>query len=94
MAADHGMIFRFEETRPVMMWMKSTLIPLDMIFIREDGTVAGIKERATPLSLSIIASPEPVRYVLEVVGGTARSIGARPGDRVSTPLIDETRKGG
>jgi uncharacterized membrane protein (UPF0127 family) len=88
MAEDHGMLFRFESPRPVTMWMKNTLIPLDMIFIRRDGTVAGFHENAEPLSLETIAAPEPVLYVLELNGGKADEMGLEEGDVVSHPVIE------
>lgn len=93
MAADRGMLFRFDTTRRVTMWMKSTLISLDMVFIRADGTIAGIHADAEPLSEAIIASPEPVRFVLELNAGTAERIGARAGDRVEHPVIAECCEG-
>jgi len=86
---DSGMIFRFEETQPVAMWMQDTLIPLDMVFVREDGTVAGVHEKAVPLSETIIPSPEPVRFVVELAGGVAGEIHLREGDRVKHPLIGD-----
>jgi uncharacterized membrane protein (UPF0127 family) len=70
------------------MWMKNTLIPLDMIFIRRDGTVAGFHENAEPLSLETIASPEPVLYVLELNGGKAEEMGLQEGDVVRHPVIE------
>lgn len=88
MEDDHGMLFRFDMVRPVTMWMKNTLIPLDMIFIRENGTVAGFHENAEPLSEDVIASPEPVLYVLELNGGNASKIGLAIDDRVNHPVID------
>lgn len=88
MPADAGMLFRFERTQPVMMWMKNTLIPLDMIFIRADGTIATIHSDAVPMSETVISSGEPVLFVLELNAGTAERIGLRPGDRIRHPLID------
>lgn len=79
---DHGMLFDFITPRPVSMWMKNTYIPLDMLFIRADGTIADIAERTTPHSTDIIGSREPVRAVLELAGGVARKRGIRAGDRV------------
>ncbi len=87
LSADAGMLFDFGEDRPVFMWMKNTLIPLDMIFIGRDGIVAGIAERTVPNSLDIIASPGPVRAVLEVNGGTADRLRIKAGDRVGYPLF-------
>ena len=87
LAADAGMLFDFHRVRPVSMWMKNTLLPLDMIFIADDGTVAGIAERTIPQSLDIISSPGPVRAVLEVNGGTASRLGIKAGDRVRHSLF-------
>lgn len=88
MAEDHGMLFDFAETRPVSMWMRNTLIPLDMLFLREDGTIARIARNARPLDLTPIPSGEPVRYVLELNGGAAQAYGAQVGDRLEHPIID------
>ncbi len=82
-----GMLFDFESVRPVVMWMKNTLVPLDMIFIAEDGKIAGVARDTTPLSLARIPSPGPVRAVLEVPAGTALMLGIVPGDRVEHPLF-------
>jgi uncharacterized membrane protein (UPF0127 family) len=82
LAADAGMLFLYGEDRQVRMWMKNTLIPLDMIFIRRDGTVESVAERTIPLSSAIVASKGDVAAVLEVNGGTAARLGIRPGDRV------------
>jgi uncharacterized membrane protein (UPF0127 family) len=87
MPADHGMLFDFGADRPVYMWMKDTLIPLDMIFIDRTGRITGIAARAVPESAEIIASPGPVRAVLEVNGGVAERLGIKPGDRVEHPLF-------
>lgn len=82
LAADSGMIFDFENNGVVVMWMKNTLIPLDMLFITAEGRISGIARNAVPLSLERIAAPGPVRYVLEIKGGVAERLGIRPGDRV------------
>jgi uncharacterized protein len=68
---DRGMLFDFESPRPVSMWMKNTYISLDMLFIREDGTIAYIAENTVPKSLDTIGVSEPVLGVLELAGGTA-----------------------
>lgn len=86
--ADHGMLFDFRETREVSMWMKNTLIPLDMVFVRPDGGIARVAANAQPLSLQTISSGEPVRFVLEIAGGEAARYGIRAGDRLEHPLVD------
>ena len=81
----HGMLFDFGVSRMVTMWMRNTILSLDMIFIREDGTIARIAERTTPYSETVIPSGEPVRYVLELNAGMARMIGLKPSDRAIGP---------
>jgi uncharacterized membrane protein (UPF0127 family) len=87
MPADQGMLFDFKETRLVTMWMKNTYIPLDMVFMDEAGTVTHIAANAQPLSLDIISSRGPVRFVLELNGGAASRFGLKPGDRLEHPMI-------
>ena len=87
MAPNHGMLFDFERTEPVAMWMKNTYLPLDMLFIRADGTIALVAADTEPLSTAIIQSPEPVLSVLELNAGTAAKLGLKVGDRVEHPLF-------
>jgi len=82
LAPDAGMLFLYGHERDVMMWMKNTLIPLDMLFIAADGRVVRIAERAVPGSLETIPSGKPVTAVLELNGGTAARLGIAAGDRV------------
>lgn len=82
MALDAGMLFVFPEVRPASFWMENTLIPLDMLFVRDDGTIARIAANTTPLSRESVPSGEPVRAVLEINGGLSAMLGIRPGDRV------------
>ena len=78
-----GMLFDFQVEAPVSFWMKNTYVPLDMIFIRGDGTIASIAQNTEPMSERLIPSNAPVRGVLEVIAGTARKLGIKPGDRVA-----------
>jgi hypothetical protein len=87
MPADSGMLFDFEADRPVTMWMKNTYIPLDMVFVDAGGRVTHIAPNAQPLSLDLIESGGPVRYVLELNGGAAARYGLKAGDRLEHPLI-------
>jgi uncharacterized protein len=87
MAPDRGMLFDFERDEPVTMWMKNTYLPLDMLFIRPDGTVARIAADTEPLSTAIIPSGGPVLAVLELNAGTAARLGMQVGDRVEHPLF-------
>jgi len=84
-----GMLFDFEREAPVSFWMHNTYVPLDMIFIRADGSILRIAENAEPLSDRLIPSGGPVRAVLEVIGGTARKLGIAPGDRVAGAMFKQ-----
>ena len=84
----YGMLFDFKQDQMVSMWMKNTLVPLDMIFIRRDGTIARIAENTEIKSERIIPSGELVRAVLEVAGGTAKKYGIAPGDKVGYPIFN------
>ncbi|KPF71897.1 hypothetical protein IP69_04890 [Bosea sp. AAP35] len=87
MPADRGMLFDFARVEPVAMWMENTYIPLDMLFIRADGTIARIAENTEPLSQRTIPSGEPVLSVLEINGGVSRTLGIKPGDRIEHALF-------
>jgi uncharacterized membrane protein (UPF0127 family) len=82
-----GMLFDFQRDQDVSMWMRNTLIPLDMLFINADGRIRRIAENTEPLSERTIPSGGPVRGVLEVIGGTTRKLGIAPGDRVAHPIF-------
>ncbi len=76
---DAGMLFIFGSDRVRSFWMKNTLIPLDMLFIRADNSVAGIERETTPLSLDSRSVGIPTRYVLELNGGWTAKYGIEPG---------------
>ena len=79
---DRGMIFPFDPPRDASFWMKNTLIPLDMVFIRADGSIANIAANTVPLSLQPVSSEGEVAAVLEIAGGRSAELGIRPGDKV------------
>ena len=85
LADDHGMLFLYSETREVRMWMRNTYIPLDMVFIRPDGTVLRVEPNTEPLSERIIESGGSVSAVLEMAGGATQRIGLKPGDKIIHP---------
>jgi len=76
---NEGMIFPYDPPRSVAFWMKNTLIPLDIIFIRADGTIVRITT-AQPHDLTPVPSGEPIAAVLEIPGGRAAELGIREGD--------------
>lgn len=87
LAADAGMLFDFQTDQEVAMWMKNTFIPLDMLFVRADGTVHHIAERTVPHSLETVWSQGKVRAVLELNGGTAARLGIKRGDKLVHPIF-------
>jgi uncharacterized protein len=82
LAPDAGMLFVFPRPQLVAFWMKNTPLPLDMLFIRADGTIAAIVAETTPYSEKPVPSLEPVRAVLELNGNRTRELGIKPGDTV------------
>jgi uncharacterized membrane protein (UPF0127 family) len=86
-----GMLFDFVATQPLSFWMANTLIPLDMLFIQADGTIARIHANAEPLSTRNIDSGSPVRAVLEINGGAARMLGIKPGDKVRHAIFGNAK---
>jgi len=91
LAPDAGMLFDFHESRPVSFWMQNTMIPLDMLFIRHDGTIANIQVNAKPLDPSSIPSDGPVEFVFEIAGGRSVELGIKAGDIVVHDRIDKDR---
>jgi len=85
MQPGQAMIFVYAPAQQVGMWMKNTLIPLDMLFVDEGGCVVKVHERARPGDLGTIESGVPVVMVVELAGGTAETLGLAKGDRVVRP---------
>ena len=88
MDADKGMLFDFDPPREPAMYMKNTLIPLDMLFIADDGTIEMIARNTVPGSLRTISPGVPVRAVLELNGGQAADLDIQPGDTVQHPIFE------
>ncbi|CAN7606636.1 DUF192 domain-containing protein [Phenylobacterium sp. LjRoot219] len=83
LAADRGMLFDFgKPTNNVAFWMRNTLIPLDIVFIRPDGRVLSIARSARPLDETPLPAGGQIRAVLELAAGRAAQIGLLPGDKV------------
>jgi uncharacterized membrane protein (UPF0127 family) len=86
--AGTGMLFDFGSPRQVSMWMKNTLIPLDMLFADRTGRVIYVEQYAVPGSLEPRGPSQPVLGVLELPAGTARRLGLKPGDRLVHPMFE------
>jgi uncharacterized membrane protein (UPF0127 family) len=80
--AGKGMLFVFPQAAPQSFWMRNTKIPLDILFVDDDGRIVRIHERTTPFSEAGLPSGSPVRFVLEVPGGFCDEVGVVEGDRV------------
>ncbi len=87
MAADAGMLFFHQRETAATMWMRNTILPLDMLFVASDGQVVHIVERTVPQSLTTISAGRPVRAVLELNAGTVRRLAVKSGDRLIHPLF-------
>ncbi len=88
---DGGMLFLSDTDDVMGMWMKNTLIPLDIVFITADGRIANIVPDAVPGDLTPLMSRGPVRAVLEINGGLASKLGLKSGDRVLYPAFGPDR---
>jgi uncharacterized protein len=84
---DGGMLFDWHQPRVSGMWMKNTLIPLDMVFINQNGTINTIVENTVPESLTPIYSQGPVLATLEVAAGTTKRLNVRVGDKVEGSIF-------
>ena len=82
LAGDRGMIFPYDPPQDVSFWMENTLIPLDIIFIRADGTIVRIT-KAKAVDETPLPAGEPIAVVLEIRGGRAAELGIKEGDVAS-----------
>jgi uncharacterized membrane protein (UPF0127 family) len=90
---DRGMLFVFPQTQPVSFWMKNTPMPLDLVFVGQDGRVVDILP-GEPFSEAPIGPAAPARFVLELKRGTAESVGIADGDVMRHPVIDAASENG
>ena len=91
MPRSEGMLFLYEAPQRATFWMRNTLIPLDMIFMDETGTVTRIHENAVPLDETTIDGGDGVLAVLEINGGLARAMGIDVGSELRHPALDQSR---
>jgi len=84
-----GMLFVYDRPRSLSFWMRNTLIPLDMIFVRPDGTIQRIHENAVPLDESMISGGPGLTHVLEINGGLSGQLGIAPGDVLRHPSFEQ-----
>ena len=84
---NEGMIFVYDQPKPVSFWMKNTSISLDIIFADRSGTVTKIFRNAVPFSTVSIFGGEQVQYVLEINAGLSKSLGIKVGNILQHRLI-------
>ncbi|MEJ1968859.1 MAG: DUF192 domain-containing protein [Rhizomicrobium sp.] len=87
LARDAGMLFDFGTPMMTAFWMKDTPLPLDILFVRADGTISTVAANAVPFSTSEIVSAEPIRAVIEINGGLSKTLGIEPGDPVRAAIF-------
>ena len=87
LAPDAGMLFVYGDERPRSFWMKNTPLPLDILFVKANGTIVRIAANAKPFSEDPIPSREPVGAVLEIPGGRAAQLGVSVGNKVRHPVF-------
>ena len=87
MPEEHGMLFRLDERREHTFWMHNTCMPLDMLFVDDDGIVVGIVESATPLTDTTRSVGCPSSWVLEVNAGWCRRHGVKAGQKMGIPAL-------
>lgn len=93
MPQDSGMIFLYDTPKVMSMWMRNTYIPLDMIFITQEGSVLRVEANTEPFSTDVIYSGGDAIAVLELNAGEAARIGLKPGDRVEFPGLGTEQSG-
>ena len=87
MGEDHGMLFEMGAHLVHTFWMKNTCLPLDMLFLDEDGTIVGLLENVPTLNLEGRAVGCPSSYVLEMNAGWARRHGVKAGQKITLPNL-------
>jgi uncharacterized membrane protein (UPF0127 family) len=81
LAPNEGMLFVFNENAVHCFWMKNTLIPLSIAFIRADGTVTDIDEMQAETTNNHCPRNNGV-YALEMSKGWFASKGIKPGMKI------------
>ncbi|CTQ50778.1 DUF192 domain-containing protein [Jannaschia donghaensis] len=86
-----GMLFVYPRESSVSFWMRNTLIPLDMIFVDQTGTIVRVHSEAIPLDETPIPAGAPTLAVLEINGGLAARLGIDAGDQLRSPALPQDK---
>lgn len=84
---NEGMLFMWATPQVSDMWMRNTLVPLDIVFIDSTNHIHAIAENAVPLSEAILRSDGVVANTLELAGGVTAKLGIRVGDAVTSSAL-------
>ena len=82
-----GMLFLFEDMRPLIFWMKNTPIALDMLFFDDSGRLVTLISNAKPNTMTLLHSRVAARYVLEISGQEASRLNIKIGSRLHLPIV-------
>ena len=92
MADRNGMLFFFKKNQMIIMWMKNTFIPLDILFINQEGVIVHIAKSTVPESLDYISSGEAVISALEVNAGITNRLNIKVGDKIDHVFFNPSSK--
>lgn len=85
--SNRAMLFVFPTKKIVMMWMANTPLPLDMIFLNENGFIVSVAKNTTPYSTKIVSSQQPAAFTVELNAGEVNKNDIRIGQRAIHPAI-------
>ena len=88
---NEGMLFVYPKNQVIKMWMKNTLIPLDMIFIKDNGEIEKIFKMTTPKDLTALGPEIKLKAVLEVNGGLTTYLDIKKGDYILHESLKENK---
>jgi hypothetical protein len=87
----NGLLLYYKAPKIVNIWMKNTLIPLDIIFIDENMEIISIK-KGNPFSKDIISSEFPVIGVLEIPQGCTKKLKIKKGHITKLTFLKGKKK--
>jgi len=90
MPENHGMIFVFEEEKPLQFWMKDTRIPLDIMYLDAKGKVVSVAQMQ-PYDLTGISSEVDAEYAIELNAGMIKKLGIKSGDVIEIPPVAQSK---
>jgi uncharacterized membrane protein (UPF0127 family) len=85
------MLFIYPKNQVIKMWMKNTLIPLDMIFIKDNGEIEKIFKMTTPKDLTVLGPEIKLKAVLEINGGLTTYLDIKKGDYILHESLKENK---